>query len=97
MNNKGGLHFLSVLNAKIRRIDTSIGNLIMTNQFLQFVTYLPSSNVYGFGEFSHRHLRSSSFFKTFAMFSRDQPPQVNWQQRSDIGLVKHITNVHHPA
>ncbi|XP_064476916.1 probable maltase-glucoamylase 2 isoform X2 [Ornithodoros turicata] len=54
-------------------IDTSIGGLVLTNQFLQFVTYVPSTEVYGLGENNHKTLRQKFDFKTFSLFARDEP------------------------
>ncbi|CAF3950314.1 unnamed protein product, partial [Rotaria sp. Silwood2] len=48
---------------------------IYDNQYIQFITTIPSTNVYGFGENTHhsfRHiLRNSS---RYGIFARDQPP-----------------------
>ncbi|KAK8777661.1 hypothetical protein V5799_028996 [Amblyomma americanum] len=74
---KRGFFYFSLLrrHTDVKLIDTSIGGLVMTNQFLQFVTYLPSTNVYGFGELMHRRLRHEFDFSTHAMFARDQMPK----------------------
>lgn len=74
---KRGFFYFSILrrHTEVRLIDTRIGGLVMTNQFLQFVTYLPSKNLYGFGELSHPSLRHNFDFSTHAMFARDQAPK----------------------
>ncbi|XP_063967413.1 sucrase-isomaltase, intestinal-like [Lytechinus pictus] len=51
--------------------DTSIGVLVYEDQFLQISTALPSSNVYGFGEHSHRRFRHDLNWKTWGIFTRD--------------------------
>lgn len=55
------------------RWDTSVGGLIFEDQFLQIATKLPSYNVYGFGENVHDSFRHNLNWKTWPMFSRDQP------------------------
>lgn len=40
--------------------DTSIGGLFFADKFLQIATYLPSINVYGFGEQIHPTLKVRS-------------------------------------
>ncbi|XP_064650089.1 sucrase-isomaltase, intestinal-like isoform X2 [Lineus longissimus] len=57
--------------------DTSIGGLVLEDQFLQIATRLPSWNVYGFGEHQHTSFRHDLNWKTWGMFSRDQPPSDN--------------------
>ncbi|OWF38082.1 sucrase-isomaltase, intestinal-like [Mizuhopecten yessoensis] len=54
--------------------NTSIGGLTLTNQFLQLSTTLPSENVYGFGENIHESFRHDLNYRSWPMFSRDQPP-----------------------
>ncbi|GFO05071.1 lysosomal alpha-glucosidase protein [Plakobranchus ocellatus] len=52
------------------------GSLILSDQFLQVSTRLPSTNVYGLGEHTHGSLRHD-FSKTWPSFSRDQPPSFD--------------------
>ncbi|EGT52649.1 hypothetical protein CAEBREN_12391 [Caenorhabditis brenneri] len=55
--------------------DTSLGGLIFSDQFIQIATYLPSENMYGWGENTHQTLRHDfTKYLTWAMFARDQPP-----------------------
>ncbi|CAO4366005.1 unnamed protein product [Caenorhabditis nigoni] len=55
--------------------DTSIGGLIFSDQFIQIATYLPSENMYGWGENTHQSLRHDfTKYLTWAMLARDQPP-----------------------
>ncbi|XP_022245024.1 sucrase-isomaltase, intestinal-like [Limulus polyphemus] len=54
--------------------DTSIGGLTFADQFLQIATYLPTENIYGFGENVHESFRHNMQYKTWALFSRDEPP-----------------------
>nr|XP_022314501.1 maltase-glucoamylase, intestinal-like [Crassostrea virginica] len=53
-------------------LDSSVGGLTLTDQFLQFSTRLPSSNVYGFGENVHQSFRHDMNYQQWPMFSRDQ-------------------------
>ncbi|CAD5115204.1 DgyrCDS4198 [Dimorphilus gyrociliatus] len=57
--------------------DTSISNLIFSEQLLQIATRLPSKNVYGFGENLHMSLKHDLNFKTWPMFTRDQAPSID--------------------
>lgn len=53
--------------------DTSLGGLVINNQFLQIVTRLQSSHVYGFGENNHDTLKHNvSEHKSWGIFARDQ-------------------------
>ncbi|XP_038077866.1 sucrase-isomaltase, intestinal-like [Patiria miniata] len=54
--------------------DTSLGPFIFSDQFLQITTMLPSTNLYGFGENEHPSFRHDIQWKSWGMFSRDQPP-----------------------
>jgi len=51
--------------------DTTIGGLILSDQFLQISTRLSSSNMYGLGEHEHTTLRHDMNWKTWAMYARD--------------------------
>ncbi|CAF2771503.1 unnamed protein product [Rotaria sp. Silwood2] len=53
--------------------DTSIGGLVLNNQFLQIVTRLQSPHVYGFGENNHETLKHNIIErKIWGIFARDQ-------------------------
>ncbi|XP_066286149.1 maltase-glucoamylase-like [Branchiostoma lanceolatum] len=54
--------------------DSSVGGLTFSDQFLQISTLLPSRYVYGFGESEHATYRHKMDYRTWGMFSRDQPP-----------------------
>ena len=56
--------------------DTGVGGLVLSDQFLQIATRLPSVNVYGFGENVHESFRHNLEFKSWPLFARDQPPGV---------------------
>nr|KAG5714023.1 hypothetical protein BaRGS_020351 [Batillaria attramentaria] len=61
------------------RFDTGIGGLILSDQYLQLATRLPSKNVYGFGENLHdsfRHPMDSPYPRMYPAFSRDLPPTM---------------------
>ncbi|GFS21406.1 maltase-glucoamylase, intestinal [Elysia marginata] len=51
-------------------------SVILSNQFLQAATLLPSTYVYGLGEQKHETLRHK-LTKTWPAFSRDQPPSFD--------------------
>lgn len=52
-------------------LDTSIGGLIYSDQFIQFATYLASTDVYGFGENYHLAFKRKFDYTTLPMFARD--------------------------
>ncbi len=55
--------------------DTSPGGLFFSEQFLQIAAFLPSRNVYGFGENLHQSLKHNlDTTKVWPMFARDEPP-----------------------
>ncbi|CAF0846134.1 unnamed protein product [Adineta steineri] len=57
--------------------DTSLGGLVLSNQFLQIVTRLQSPHVYGFGENNHDTLKHNvQEKKSWGIFARDQG--TNW-------------------
>lgn len=61
------------INRRLFSIDTSLNGLIFGDQFLQFVTRLPSKNLYGFGENYHKRFRLDQFdYTTRPIFTRDQ-------------------------
>ncbi|XP_054167613.1 sucrase-isomaltase, intestinal-like [Oppia nitens] len=62
-------------DTKTRLIDTSVGGLIFADQLLQIATYLPTKNIYGFGENMHRQLKNDINYKTWNLFSRGEPPE----------------------
>lgn len=55
-------------------IDTSIGPLLYTNQFLQFATYVATENMFGWGENYHTKYRHSFNYTTYPIFAHDRPP-----------------------
>ncbi|CAF3736759.1 unnamed protein product [Rotaria sordida] len=57
--------------------DTSLGGLVLNNQFLQIITRLQSSHIYGFGENNHDTLKHNVNEKpSWGIFARDQG--TNW-------------------
>ncbi|XGW11790.1 hypothetical protein V3C99_012897 [Haemonchus contortus] len=55
--------------------DTSLGNLIFADKFLQIAAYLSSDAMYGWGENVHPTLKHDfSNYRTWGMFARDEPP-----------------------
>uniref|UniRef100_A0A452QIN5 Sucrase-isomaltase n=1 Tax=Ursus americanus TaxID=9643 RepID=A0A452QIN5_URSAM len=57
--------------------DTSIGPLVYSDQYLQISTKLPSEYIYGIGEHIHKRFRHDLNWKTWPIFTRDQPPGNN--------------------
>nr|KAG5702206.1 hypothetical protein BaRGS_033918 [Batillaria attramentaria] len=53
--------------------DTSVGGLVLEDQFLQLSTRLPTEYVYGMGENVHRTFKRSLWYDTYPLFGRDQP------------------------
>ena len=53
--------------------DTSLGGLVLNNQFLQIITRLQSPHVYGFGENNHDTLKHQVHQRpSWGIFARDQ-------------------------
>ena len=53
--------------------DTSLGGLVLNDQFLQIVTRLQSPHVYGLGENNHETLKHDvNERRTWGIFGRDQ-------------------------
>ncbi|XP_060598146.1 sucrase-isomaltase, intestinal-like [Ruditapes philippinarum] len=66
--------------------DTGVGGLVLSDQFLQISTKLPSEDVYGFGENLHDTFRHNlSTTTTWPMFARDQPTS-HWNQANLYGV-----------
>ncbi|CAF2678069.1 unnamed protein product [Rotaria sp. Silwood2] len=62
--------------------DTSPGGLVLNNQFLQIVTRLQSSHVYGFGENNHDTLKHNvNEHQSWGIFARDQG--TNWDRNAN--------------
>jgi hypothetical protein len=59
------------------RFDTSVGGLIISDQFLQIATKLDSSNIYGFGEHEHASLRHDMNWRTWVMYTMGQTVKVS--------------------
>ena len=58
-------------------LDTGVGGLVLSEQFLQLSTKLPSSHLYGLGEHSrHTFRRQFQTHNSWPAFARDQPPGV---------------------
>jgi hypothetical protein len=58
---------------QVTLFDTSLGGLVLNDQFLQIVTRLQSSHVFGFGENNHETLKHNvTERKTWGIFGRDQ-------------------------
>jgi len=52
--------------------DSTFGQMIFADKFLQISTKLSSEYIYGFGEHQHRNFNHDINWKKFGMFSRDQ-------------------------
>ena len=66
----------------LTRLDTGVGGLILSDQYLQLATRLPSHNLYGFGENLHRSFRHSPDTqpRLYPAFARDVAPTVSDEQ-----------------
>ncbi|NXE53142.1 MGA protein, partial [Casuarius casuarius] len=68
-----GITVTRVSNGRVL-FNTSIGPLQYADQYLQLSIKLPSSNIYGVGEHTHKQYRHDVNWKTWPMFSRDASP-----------------------
>ena len=61
------------------RFDTGVGGLVLSDQYLQLATKLPSHNVYGLGENLHDSFRHpmETHPRLYPAFARDFPPTVS--------------------
>ncbi|XP_033018828.1 maltase-glucoamylase, intestinal-like [Lacerta agilis] len=57
--------------------DTSLADLVFSQQYLRISTNVPSSSVYGFGEHQHPSFKHNMNHITYGMYSRDQSPKMN--------------------
>jgi len=77
----GDFHLVvSRKGSAVKLIDTSIGGLVYSDQFLQFATYLGSNSVYGFGENYHLTLRRDLNYNTFPLYARDHGVGDVWHR-----------------
>jgi hypothetical protein len=72
--------YIDIIFISHSSFDTSIGGLMFGDQFLQIATYLPSKNIYGFGENTHQSLRHDLNYKTWPLFAQDSGP-------GDVSLI----------
>nr|XP_060635574.1 sucrase-isomaltase, intestinal-like [Anolis sagrei ordinatus] len=56
--------------------ETSLANLVFSDQYLQITTNVPSTSVYGFGEHQHPSFKHNMNDVTYGMYSRDQSPKM---------------------
>ncbi|ELK27164.1 Sucrase-isomaltase, intestinal [Myotis davidii] len=54
--------------------ETTLGGLIFSNQYLQLMTSVPSTSIYGFGEHEHPSFKHDMNYVRYGMFARDQSP-----------------------
>lgn len=54
--------------------ETTLGSLIFSNQYIQIMTSVPSTSIYGFGEHEHPSFKHNMNFVRYGMYSRDQSP-----------------------
>ncbi|XP_077970548.1 maltase-glucoamylase-like [Styela clava] len=77
----GGRFGVKVQRTSEKRVifDTSVGEMMFADQFLQISTRVASEYIYGFGEHMHESFKHDMNWKTYGMFSRDQGvgPNVN--------------------
>ena len=55
--------------------DSSLGGLILSDQFLQVSGYLPSEHIYGFAEHEQPSFKHDIQWRTWGMFARDHAPE----------------------
>ncbi|XP_053395701.1 maltase-glucoamylase-like [Mercenaria mercenaria] len=70
--------------------DTGVGGLVLSDQFLQISTKLPTKKVYGFGENLHDQFQHDFNFTTWPMFARDQAPS-HWNYANLYGVHPYYT------
>ncbi|XP_058163766.1 sucrase-isomaltase, intestinal-like [Dasypus novemcinctus] len=74
--NESSLHFRIIRKVTGTVLwDTSLGGLVFSSQFIQMMTTVPSTSIYGFGEHEHPSFKHDMNFVKYGMFSRDQPPK----------------------
>ncbi|OWA50428.1 putative maltase-glucoamylase 2 [Hypsibius exemplaris] len=66
-------------------IDTTLGGMVFEENFVQFVTKLASSNVYGFGDNRHGSFRHKMDWTSTPIFSRKTDPTVREHPRNHAG------------
>uniref|UniRef100_A0A4W4HER0 alpha-glucosidase n=1 Tax=Electrophorus electricus TaxID=8005 RepID=A0A4W4HER0_ELEEL len=54
--------------------DSSVPGFTFSDQFIQISTRLPSKYIYGFGETEHSSFKHDLNWRTWGMFTKDQPP-----------------------
>jgi len=66
--------------------DTSIGGLIFGEKYIQISAFIPTYNIYGFGEHIHQTLKHdlTDTYKTWPMFARDQGPDSASESRQNL-------------
>eukprot|EP00094_Tigriopus_californicus_P007397 TCALIF_07120-PA protein Name:"Similar to MGAM Maltase-glucoamylase, intestinal (Homo sapiens)" AED:0.12 eAED:0.12 QI:64/0.83/0.61/1/0.83/0.76/13/81/845 len=57
--------------------DTGLPGFVYSDQFIQFATKLPSSNIYGLGENEQHSYKHDLNWKQWIGFARDQPPSYD--------------------
>ncbi|KFD51735.1 hypothetical protein M513_07432 [Trichuris suis] len=83
--NISGKFVFEVVDQQRPLFNSSIGGLVYNEQFLQIATFLSSDRLYGFGENAHQTFRHNlSTFKTWPMFSRDEPPHSATEHRGNL-------------
>lgn len=68
-----GIQVIRKSNSRIL-FDSTIGPLLYADQVLQLSIKLPSSNIYGLGEHVHRQYKHDTYWKKWAIFTRDEFP-----------------------
>ncbi|XP_045686064.1 maltase-glucoamylase, intestinal-like isoform X2 [Phyllostomus hastatus] len=65
-----------VIRKKTRAVlwETTLGGLIFSDQYMQMMTSVPSTSIYGFGEHEHPSFKHDMNYVRYGMFSRDQSP-----------------------
>ena len=72
--------------------DTSIGGLVLSDQFLQIATYLDSDKVYGLGEHERQHFPHDMNWDKWGMWTRDQAVEVLTRDAAVQGLITKLSD-----
>ena len=73
-----------------KKKDILSGGLLFADKYIQIATYLPSANVFGFGDHVHKQLmRDLTRYTTWPMFARDIGPD----SKSDLS-TQNLYGVH---
>lgn len=67
--------------------DSSLGGLVISDQFLQISGLIPSENIYGFAEQEQPSFKHDVHWKTWGMFARDHAPEGKYLNEVSIRIL----------